>query len=572
MSCSTLKPVDETRRNSLEILWIHNACTKLQFVISTSYRACFIYHHINKFSKFSGLYNLLQLSQDFSYPVGLFNLVTVKAVISLVLAALFEEIDGDCDELLTSLLSSQDNYLFSPLFPTMLWELLVVHSEFKNFLKITPFQSLRFKYDSESESSKKRFKRYSIGYNILSLFSLSPSISTMPSEDIMMLAAFLTTILRKKPPTLTYFKSVKTSKQEVVNFIKCISNCISICGHNTVISCMFPGWKITETDLEESFRCLEIHYPSSVAQTLETSNNSIPLFNVGKYPVVLIKEIGHGTYSRVYEIRNSLNSEELNEHYLFAYKVFKKTDFMDSYSLRELFANTCLPAHQNITKLAAIFVDPFAKEYRLAFEMCLGDLMKLAQTTKPLDQYYVFKESIDDFTRAVSSAIFHLHSNGFIHRDISPGNILVSQDKQTNKLIFKISDFSLTRTINASNKYSTIGFCLWYRPPEVLLEQLYSSLSDMWGIGCLIFFYASKGVHLFRSNNEEDLKRSHLNWYGNYDLNQQLPIDHVKKQCGHHLFLKNQKTQEQLYKILSGLLTFDPTKRLSSKQLLRIVN
>jgi hypothetical protein len=568
------KTNDETRRNSLEILWIHNVCAKLNFVISTSYRASFIYHNINKFSQFSALHNLFQVSNNFNYPCGLFGLVTAKAVISVVLAALFEEINHECDDLLQNLLSPQDNHLFSPLFPTMLWELFVIHSEFKNLLSITPFQSLRFKYDSESESSKKKFKRYSIGYNILSLFSLSASIVHIKSFDLMMLAAFLTSFLRKKQPSLIYFKSVTTPKSEISLLLKTITKSISICGHKTVITCLFPGWNVTENDIHDSFISLEIHYPDILTTdaSVSTQSHSIPLFNVGKYPVVLMREIGHGTYSKVYEIKNPIDSPIVKDHSSFAYKVFRNSDFMDNYSLREVFTNTCLPHHPNITKLAAIFIDPFAKEYRLAFEMCLGDMMKLAQTTKPLDKHYVFKESISDFVYSVSSAIFHLHDNGFIHRDISPGNILISMDNTLNKLIFKISDFSLTRTINSSNKYSKIGFCLWYRPPEVLLNHLYSSLSDMWGIGCLIFFYAAKGVHLFKSNDEEDLKNVHMNWYSNHPLDQKLSNDAIKKQCGHHLFIKNTETESWLYNILSGLLTFDPTKRFSSKQLLTLIS
>lgn len=582
MSCSKTqhqqhKSNDEIRRNSLEILWMHNVCTKMQFVISTSYRASFIYHNINRFSKFSGLYNLFQVSKDFNYPCGLFGLVTAKAVMSVVLAALFEEIENECNDLLQILLSPQDNHLFTPLFPTMLWELFVVHSEFKDFLALTPFQSLRFKYDSESESSKKKFKRYSIGYNILSLFSLSSSIINIKSSDLMMMAAFLTTVLRKKQPSLVYLASVTTPKTEILLFLKSITKIISICGHKTVIACLFPGWNVLEKDIQDSLLSLESHYPDITISDTNLStpthiSSSIPLFNVGKYPVVLIKEIGHGTYSKVYEIKNPIDSPIVQDHSSFAYKVFRNNDFMDNYSLREVFTNTCLPPHRNITKLVAIFIDPFAKEYRLAFEMCLGDMMKLAQTTKPMDINYVFKESLSDFVKSISSATFHLHDNGFIHRDISPGNILVSLDKVSNKLIFKISDFSLTRTINSSNKYSKIGFCLWYRPPEVLMNQLYSSLSDMWGIGCLIFFYAAKGVHLFKSNNEQDLEKVHLSWYGNCPLDQKLSKDHIKKQCGHHLFIKNSDLESWLYNILSGLLAFDPTKRLSSKQLLALIS
>jgi len=84
-----------------------------------------------------------------------------------------------------------------------------------------------------------------------------------------------------------------------------------------------------------------------------------------------------------------------------------------------------------------------------------------------------------------------MHAAGVFHRDIKPGNILVSRDCQ-----LRITDFGLARFMdeqtlvgeNPGNPMTEYVVTRWYRSPELLLapNRPYSAAIDMWSIGCII--------------------------------------------------------------------------------------
>lgn len=93
---------------------------------------------------------------------------------------------------------------------------------------------------------------------------------------------------------------------------------------------------------------------------------------------------------------------------------------------------------------------------------------------------------ISHFVYQILCAIKYIHSAGVIHRDLKPGNILVSQ---TGSL--KVCDFGLSRSIgyfyeNAPQPITNYVATRWYRAPELLLRyDQYGKAVDMWAIGCI---------------------------------------------------------------------------------------
>ena len=74
----------------------------------------------------------------------------------------------------------------------------------------------------------------------------------------------------------------------------------------------------------------------------------------------------------------------------------------------------------------------------------------------------------------------YIHAAGVLHRDIKPGNMLISEDGQ-----LKIADFGLARCDNGENLTDYVA-TRWYRPPELLLaSDTYTHAVDMWGVGCI---------------------------------------------------------------------------------------
>ena len=95
------------------------------------------------------------------------------------------------------------------------------------------------------------------------------------------------------------------------------------------------------------------------------------------------------------------------------------------------------------------------KGLRLVFEYVGGgDLqnyihqMKYWQHGMPIDQ-------VIDFSEQIFQAIDHIHSLGYLHRDIKPGNILIGEEgsrikdgSHTTGRQVKVADFGLSRAMN----------------------------------------------------------------------------------------------------------------------------
>lgn len=89
--------------------------------------------------------------------------------------------------------------------------------------------------------------------------------------------------------------------------------------------------------------------------------------------------------------------------------------------------------------------------------------------------------------------------NIVIHRDLKPGNIFLSNEDNCDDLknnrnmdysqvVVKLGDFGLAKSLEASIQFATtyVG-TPYYMSPEVLMDQPYSPLSDIWSLGCVIF-------------------------------------------------------------------------------------
>ena len=195
----------------------------------------------------------------------------------------------------------------------------------------------------------------------------------------------------------------------------------------------------------------------------------------------IIQEIGQGSFSKVYLVKNILDNK------LYAAKKIDKDDILEDntnismeFWEKNIFDYVKNVPHENIVKSIEYFENSdyiyFIYDY-----LPDGNLIKYD------------KETIN----GIYNGLLYLYKNGIIHRDIKAKNIIMKNNTPY------IIDFGLSKMLSKNNLcYESYG-TLEYIAPEILERKGYNHKCDLWSFGIMLHSLKYGSVP-FKSNNDSE--------------------------------------------------------------------
>ncbi|KAJ4459602.1 putative Casein kinase II subunit alpha [Paratrimastix pyriformis] len=205
----------------------------------------------------------------------------------------------------------------------------------------------------------------------------------------------------------------------------------------------------------------------------------------------VVKKVGRGKYSEVFEGVNISRSCELCV--IKVLKPVKKKKI-----LREVKVLNNLKDGPNIIGLYDVVRDPETKVPSFIFEHVDNEDFKTLypRLADHEVRYYMYQ---------VLKALDFSHSQGIMHRDIKPHNVMIDHNKHKLRVI----DWGLAEFYHPGTEYNVRVASRHYKGPELLVDlRTYDYSLDIWSFGCMFAGLIFKKNPFFRGrdNNDQLLK------------------------------------------------------------------
>jgi len=200
----------------------------------------------------------------------------------------------------------------------------------------------------------------------------------------------------------------------------------------------------------------------------------------------IVKKIGRGKYSEVFSGVNVTNNTKCVIKIL---KPVKKKKIK-----REIKILQNLAGGINVINLLDVVVDSQSKTPSLIFEYINNtDFKTLYPTLTDHDiRYYIYE---------LLKALDFCHSQGIMHRDVKPHNVMIDHERK----ILRLIDWGLAEFYHRGEEYNVRVASRYFKGPELLVDfQQYDYSLDMWSLGCMFAGMIFKKEPFFHGHDNYD--------------------------------------------------------------------
>uniref|UniRef100_A0A0G4FPT8 non-specific serine/threonine protein kinase n=1 Tax=Chromera velia CCMP2878 TaxID=1169474 RepID=A0A0G4FPT8_9ALVE len=248
------------------------------------------------------------------------------------------------------------------------------------------------------------------------------------------------------------------------------------------------------------------------------------------------KSLGAGSYGTVCKGRDKATGLER------AIKILRKANIKKPQRVAREIKVLKGMDHPHVVRLYEVIEDQM--NIYLVMEMLSGG--ELFERIKEKRQ---FSEAAAASTmKQIFSALAYCHERGIIHRDLKPENLMYAT--QDPKATLKVIDWGFAAKCEASHVFNSTVGTPYYVAPEVL-EGRYDHMCDLWSAGVILHILLCGYPPFTGAGNKEILEKVRK---GKLEMNPK--------------YWGPSRVSPEARKLVEGLLTKDPAKRVTASQAL----
>jgi len=218
----------------------------------------------------------------------------------------------------------------------------------------------------------------------------------------------------------------------------------------------------------------------------------------------ILELVGRGGMGTVYTAKN-LNTGEIVALKVFPYRLIEEKPIVGQRFAQEARLSTSI-RHPNVLTVyfaGRLTVSPEEDFYIIEMEYADGGTLRDLLASEGKLDFKRATEIVRDAAKGLSAA----HKNGIVHRDVKPGNILITKDGT-----IKVGDFGLAKLQYGEDEFTLPGFVVgtpYYMSPEQGLGRETDARSDIYSLG-VTYFELVTGRKPFEADDSLSVLRQHV--------------------------------------------------------------